>query len=396
MDDKKHRPDNSQFRQQRLPAWQPVMSPPHVTACLIFLAVIFIPIGIAVILANDSIKEYEFRYDDMRKCTSNNNEGILSIDMGGAWGTYTQGCRVTVNFTISADVAGPMYMYYKLTNFYQNHRRFAKSRDTQQIAGVDVGEPSSDCEPLLTPGSFWGNTSVSMTINNGAATMTYANYKYSPCGLVAWSQFNDTFILYKRNVAADTRTVLCDTSQFTTDTNEPFNASDSACVKSGITWSSDKDKFKKVHLADNIWTGNRSAYGASSLFNSTDPFIRHGYYAFEPGHKVPITLDEDFMVWMRTASLPTFRKLYRIFPNGLKAGDYSMEILEFFDSQQYEGTKSFVLSTVSWVGAKNSFLGYAYIVVGAICAVCAIIFYIVHRVTGDRTQDAIEVLAELR
>merc|ERR1711916_230953 len=111
---------------------------------------------------------------------------------------------------------------------------------------------------------------------------------------------------------------------------------------------------------------------------------------------VPITLDEDFMVWMRTASLPTFRKLYRIFPNGLTAGDYSMEILEFFDSQQYEGTKSFVLSTVSWVGAKNAFLGYAYIVVGAICAVCAIIFYIVHRVTGDRTQDAIEVLAELR
>ena len=202
MEEKKNRPDNSQFRQQRLPAWQPVMSPPHVTACLLFLAVVFIPIGIAIILANNDIFELEIQYDDVRKCKASDNDALQTITFPG-WGTYSQGCRTIVNFTVSADVAGPVYMYYKLTNFYQNHRRFAKSRDTQQIAGNDVGEPSSDCDPILVPGDFWSNTSVSLTVGTAPSspTSTYASFRYSPCGLVSWSQFNDTFILYSLNSA---------------------------------------------------------------------------------------------------------------------------------------------------------------------------------------------------
>lgn len=398
MEDKKNRPDNSQFRQQRLPAWQPVMSPPHVTACLVFLAVIFIPIGIAIILANDKIFEREIRYDHVRKCTAGNNDGILTTPMGGAWGTYTQGCRTFMNFTIDADVAGPVYMYYKLTNFYQNHRRFAKSRDTQQLAGNDV-TPSSDCKPILVPGAFWNNVSQQVQVGDGTVyqTATYNDFYYSPCGLVAWSMFNDTFILHAvdATTGAYIGNALCDTSKFSEETNLPTVANQS-CYKKGVTWTSDYDKFKTPYMTNRIWTADRTNYGQANKFNTTDPFLSNGWYAFEPAHKVPSTLDEDFMVWMRTASLPTFRKLYRIFDNGLKAGKYSMEILEFFDSQQYDGTKSFVLSTVSWVGAKNAFLGYAYIVVGAVCVVCALIFFIVHKATGNRTQEAIHVLAELR
>ena len=29
----------------------------------------------------------------------------------------------------------PVYFYYKLENFYQNHRRYVKSRNDDQLAG---------------------------------------------------------------------------------------------------------------------------------------------------------------------------------------------------------------------------------------------------------------------
>lgn len=41
-----------------------------------------------------------------------------------------------------------MFMYYGLTNFYQNHRRYVKSRDDYQLLGNLDPNPSSDCAPF--------------------------------------------------------------------------------------------------------------------------------------------------------------------------------------------------------------------------------------------------------
>lgn len=61
-------------------------------------------------------------------------------------------------------------MYYGLSNFYQNHRRYVKSRDDNQLLGRLDSEPSHDCEP------FAKDSNKKMPI--------------APCGAIANSLFN--------------------------------------------------------------------------------------------------------------------------------------------------------------------------------------------------------------
>ena len=70
-------------------------------------------------------------------------------------------------------------MYYGLTNFYQNHRRYVKSRDDTQLSGgtVDsVGDLISDCKPYR-----------SVSVEEGGQTV---DKPIAPCGAIANSMFN--------------------------------------------------------------------------------------------------------------------------------------------------------------------------------------------------------------
>ena len=63
-------------------------------------------------------------------------------------------------------------MYYSLSNYFQNHRRYVKSRDDQQLRGehVTYSGVSSDCAPFI------GNSTSELP--------------YAPCGAIANSMFN--------------------------------------------------------------------------------------------------------------------------------------------------------------------------------------------------------------
>jgi hypothetical protein len=45
-----------------------------------------------------------------------------------------------------------------------------------------------------------------------------------------------------------------------------------------------------------------------------------------------------------------------------------------FEVSSFDGKKSLVISTTSWFGGKNPFLGVAYIVVGSVCLGLAALF----------------------
>lgn len=58
---KNRRPDNTAFKQQRLPAWQPILTAGTVLPTFFIIGLIFIPIGIGIFVTSNNIREIEVR-----------------------------------------------------------------------------------------------------------------------------------------------------------------------------------------------------------------------------------------------------------------------------------------------------------------------------------------------
>ena len=55
--------------------------------------------------------------------------------------------------------------------------------------------------------------------------------------------------------------------------------------------------------------------------------------------------------------------------------------------KQFSGTKSIVISTVSWIGGKQPFLGWAYIAAAILCVVLALAGLVRHLVKPRKLGD---------
>lgn len=84
-------------------------------------------------------------------------------------------------------------------------------------------------------------------------------------------------------------------------------------------------------------------------------------------------------MWMRTAALPKFRKLYGVIEEDLQVDEtISILVRNNYNTYTFGGKKSIVLSTATWLGGKNDFLGYAYIVTGSLSIFMSILFALIH------------------
>ncbi len=98
---------------------------------------------------------------------------------------YGQTCVVT--FTIEKEMKAPVYLLYKLDDFYQNHRRYISSKSNKQLLGHTISAAeASICSPYIT------NADMKVTTSWTGVALD-PNAVASPCGTIAYTFFNDVF-----------------------------------------------------------------------------------------------------------------------------------------------------------------------------------------------------------
>jgi len=189
-----------------------------------------------------------------------------------------------------------------------------KSRNDDQLNGDELSVSDLDtCEPIVTNAQLGFEYSV-----NGAKLEPEA--PANPCGLVARSLFNDTYTL-----------------------KDP-KGSEVSVSFDDIAWDSDKNsKFQNM---DEDWQSKQ--------------WISHN--------------DEHFIVWMRTAGLPDFRKLWGRIEVDLEPGTYTMNVISNWPVEHFDGSKSWVLTTTNELGGKNNFLSLCYLIAGTFCVIFGMVF----------------------
>lgn len=151
---------------------------------------------ISFYIFNYSSTQVEERPFDYTDCFNIRNDTENCADVIGSDRHKTCECKMSVPLDVSFEVRDvwnnnsiilfaslielnfyqhEVFLYYGLTNFYQNHRRYVKSRDDVQLLGKLSKDPSPDCAPYK--------------IENNT------NKPIAPCGAIANSMFDGNHFL---------------------------------------------------------------------------------------------------------------------------------------------------------------------------------------------------------
>lgn len=227
----------------------------------------------------------------------------------------------TIWFNITKDLEGTVALLYKLDGYYQNHRRVAESRSYGQLAGEYLTyKELSSCEPALTVDGSKDPSKM-----------------YLPCGLIAVDYFNDTYI-----------------------------------------W--DDPNLTKIFSETNISLASDREHSFAPLNSRYFDGINYTFVVNNPH----LTTDEHFIVWMRTAAMPTFLKLYsRCINCSIPKGNYSISVSPKYPNSVFSGPRSLVLSTTSAFGSGSYFLSVAYLTLGGLSFLFAVGF-LVHMLACPR------------
>ncbi|KAH9410420.1 Cell cycle control protein 50A [Tyrophagus putrescentiae] len=364
-ENRSQKPSNSAFKQQKLSAWQPILTAGTVLPTFFLIGVAFIPVGIGLLISSYQVKEHEVDYTSCEKYDENSTQTVLCSEFIER--NPNSDCKCVINFTLPNDIKRDVFIYYGLLNFYQNHRRYVKSRSDNQLIGNVFNE--RNCEPF--------QKRLDPTDNQMKTIM--------PCGAIANSIFNDTFLLK----------LLAKKENENRWFEVPFE-------KTGIAWATDKkNKFRNPSLSP--------GQSLAQAFNNTvQPANWHKpIYELDTGEPKNNGLqNEGLIVWMRTAAFPTFRKvLARIahdkrdsfdvdYQNGLPKGFYQLTIDYRFPVAAFKGKKRFIISNTSWLGGRNPFHRCGLHFVGISSLILSAVFLIIHRKFNKNSTDNMNITSQ--
>eukprot|EP00946_MAST-07B_sp_MAST-7B-sp1_P000823 g823.t1 len=297
----------------------------------------------------------------------------------------------TVRMHVTQDMPGPVHLFYRLENFYQTGRKYVKSRSDQQLAGIDVLMNSGSyswssssnvedlevkaafgsCEPLRLPRGASSQASCTWNSSDAAARKAQRqslNLSSSappapeptpckimwPCGLVAGSFFNDVFTSPSHN---------------------------DSWTETGIAWSSDTLGGRYANPTKDTagWDyAEEVAKGSSSFY-----YMLYQQYPHFPRLKEEGVENEHFIIWMRTAALPTFRNVYaKLKVDKLSAGEtVEVRVASRFDVSAFGGKKSLVLCSDHVVGQV---FGSTFLVLAACAGAAGVLLFVM-----DMKEDRI-------
>ena len=300
--------------------------------------------------------------------------------------TYNAKRKCDIQFEAPEDMEPPILIHYELTNFHQNHKNYYQSRDPYQLLGRHSSQQneieSKLCEPLTKLGNKFIN----------------------PCGLIANTLFNDIFRLKSGNdTDGQPLEMLEEGIAWASDLEykyaQPNGFRMQECDDQPEDGSCDQDEIccsvETEYQGEMVsWSCEGPAYNKKD-----DKCYRYHYpeqettrYLYETYPDVISPLEgvrnEHFIVWMRIATLPTFRKLYGYIEQPIKKGTiFTIEVEANYVVESFKGTKSIIVSTNNIFGGKNPVLGSSFIGVGFFCIVAGIFFTLKHWLRPRKLAD---------